>query len=80
MARDVNLNENKKAQELISAILRMFPEARILNPAEIKKLKQGKWKLPARGGAGRATHRAGKQKQAEESYCLFDLDDQRGGI
>lgn len=80
MARAVNLNENKKAQELISAILRVFSDARILTPAKVKKLKHGKWELPAREGADRATNRAGKQKQAEESYCLFDLDDQRGGI
>ena len=68
-----------KQQELISEIFRFFPGARILTPAEVKKLKQGKWELPAREGAGRATSRAGKHRPVEDSYCLFDLDGPGGG-
>lgn len=71
--------EPTKQQELISEIFRFFPEARILTPTEVKKLKQGKWELPAREGARRATRRAGKHEQAEESYSLFDVDWSGGG-
>jgi hypothetical protein len=70
--------------ELLDKNLCVFPEASIagrskLAPIEIKKLEQGKRKLPARQGAGRATRRAGKHKQPNDSYWLFDLDELGGG-
>ena len=80
MARNDNLFELSKKQDLILSIFRLFPQATILTPEEVKNLGTENLYTPARWGAGRAPASAGRHKQGNESYDLFDMDFTRGGM
>ena len=79
MARNDNLFELSKKQELILSIFRLFPQATILTSEEVKNLEIENLYTPARWGAGRAPASTGRHTQGNESYDLFDMDFTRGG-
>lgn len=73
MARNVNLNENKKAQELISAILRVFPKASIVSKPELKSFQQSV--STTKGNPALAKH--AKPQQAVLRACKRKVIDSR---
>jgi hypothetical protein len=80
MIRDANLYENKKTQELIEAILRLFPNAKIIETRKVGRLGKPGLYWAAREGSGREPARAGGQGRWRGSCDLYGINwDHTGG-
>ena len=72
----INKSEKKKTQELMKIILRVFPNARIIESRRLTHTQRKDLKPPARESEARAGR---QRRERQETYDLFGTKEEAGG-